>query len=172
MAKTPAQRGPFGNWLKRVREERYRTQADALAAMRRLAGIALSPSEYSQWEAGSRTPRPDNPKVARLYEFFGSRPTEPPEATQSGDDLADAIRTQAAAISALTAQMAELVKELRSAHAASADVLSRVAAVEAYAGEHERRFLADRQLLGLAPPPDAPTASPARGGARPQAPRP
>ena len=115
MAKTPAQRGPFGNWLKRVREERYKTQADALAAMRRLAGIAISPSEYSQWEAGSRTPRPDNPKVARLYEFFGSSPTEALEATETGDNGQAAL---IAALAAQTAAITSLVEELRLARLA------------------------------------------------------
>lgn len=97
MARTPAQRGTFGRWLTRVREERYERQADALEAMRRLAGLTISPSEYAQWEAGSRVPRTDNPKRERLYEFFGSRPEDEPT-TAPSDDLAASIRELAGAI--------------------------------------------------------------------------
>jgi transcriptional regulator with XRE-family HTH domain len=56
--------------------------------MRRLAGLHISPSEYAQWEAGSRVPRPDNPKVERLYDFFGSRPADELE---ESPDLASAL---------------------------------------------------------------------------------
>lgn len=95
MARTPAQRGTFGRWLTRVREERYpERQADALADMRRLAGLVISPSEYAQWESGSRVPRLDNPKRERLYEFFGSRPEDVLERPESPDATADAIDRQ------------------------------------------------------------------------------
>lgn len=76
MARTPAQRGAFGSWLKRKREARYSRQLDALADIKRLTGVSIAPSEFAQWEAGSRVPRPDNPKVQALYDFFGDPPTE------------------------------------------------------------------------------------------------
>src|SRR5512143_3271272 len=101
MARTPAQRGPFGRWLTKVRTERYERQVDALEAMRRLAGLHISQAEYSQWESGSRVPREDNPKVVRLYEFFGSRPEESPttglETTGSLDAVVAAIHAQTTA---------------------------------------------------------------------------
>jgi transcriptional regulator with XRE-family HTH domain len=74
--KTPKQRGPFGSWLQAERTRRYPTQEAARADMRRLAGLHLGASEFAQWEAGSRIPNEDNPKVQRLYEFFGSRPAD------------------------------------------------------------------------------------------------
>lgn len=100
MARTPAQRGTFGRWLTSVREARYKTQAEALADMRRLAGLVIAPSEYAQWESGSRVPRADNPKRERLYEFFGSRPEDEPENALTGDlsELAASIRSLAQAI--------------------------------------------------------------------------
>lgn len=101
VARTPAQRGTFGRWLTEARTARYATQAEAIEAMRRLAGIALHASEYAQWESGSRVPRPDNPKVARLYEFFGSEPQEPLQATETPGNFAavvEAIDRQTAAI--------------------------------------------------------------------------
>ena len=103
MARTPAQRGTFGRWLTRVRSERYDRQVDALDAMRKLAGLHISQAEYSQWESGSRVPRPDNPKVARLYEFFGSQPedeTGPAQMDGAGqivgaiDELRKAVEAQ------------------------------------------------------------------------------
>lgn len=102
VARTPAQRGPFGRWLTRVREERYRTQADALAEYRRLAGLSIAPSEYAQWEAGSRVPNPENPKVLALYDFYGSRPAEEPvEPEQRSDPVIAALDRQTEAIVAL-----------------------------------------------------------------------
>lgn len=112
MARTPAQRGPFGRWLTRVRSERYERQVDALEAMRKLAGLHISQAEYSQWEAGSRVPRPDNPKVARLYEFFGSQPDgEPEPADQSAligvlARLADAMEAQTRVLEAQKGELA------------------------------------------------------------------
>jgi len=136
MARTPAQRGPFGRWLKAAREERYETQAQAIAELRRLAGISISPSEFAQWESGSRVPRDDNPKVARLYEFFGSTPAL--EATETPDDLVAALRDHIAALAAQTAMMGELVRELREARQAGAPTQAE-AAVRAFAAEHEPR---------------------------------
>lgn len=106
--KTPGQRGPFGRWLTNARTERYETQADALRAYERLAGLKITPSEYAQWESGSRVPRSDNPKVARLYEFYGSMPEPEPKEEPSreyGDlsSLAAATHRQADAIERLTA---------------------------------------------------------------------
>lgn len=99
---TPRRRGTFGNWLKAKREERYKTQAAALADMRRLQGLAIAPSEYAQWESGSRVPRPDNPKVLGLFEFFGGRPDEEPVPPPPTD--------QSALVAALHAQTIALGK--------------------------------------------------------------
>lgn len=119
VARTPAQRGTFGWWLTEAREARYKTQKDALAAMRRLAGLYISASEYSQWESGSRVPRDNNPKKARLYEFFGGRPPEEPEEPTSadvvaaierlGDKLAAAISAQAEAQARSTDALADML---------------------------------------------------------------
>lgn len=81
--------------------------------MRRLAGLTISQAEYSQWESGSRVPRPDNPKVERLYEFFGSRPDEEKTPAPEGSEglvaaltrQAEAIERQAEAITALTQEI-------------------------------------------------------------------
>lgn len=103
MAKTPAERGEFGRWLERVRTDRYKTQRDALRAMERLAGLKISDSEFAQWESGSRKPRLGNPKVARLYEFFGSQPAKEQEE--------EPPPTLAAALSELAAELRESRKE-------------------------------------------------------------
>lgn len=134
MTRTAAQRGTFGSWLKDVREQRYRTQAEALSAMRRLAGLVISPSEFAQWEAGSRVPRQDNPKVARLYEFFGSQPQ--PELEPATSDVV-----------ALVATVRELIEELRDERAARV--------------QWERDFLeAWQELATGATPRDAPASAP------------
>lgn len=121
----------------RVRQERYATQAQALAEMRRLAGLAISESEYAQWEAGSRVPREDNPKVQRLYEFFGSRPESVPEASvEPGQaDLTGLVVALTTALQAQTQALSDIRLELRAAaldaaqeRAATADVLARLEA--------------------------------------------
>lgn len=121
--KTPGQRGPFGRWLLQQRSARYRTQAEALDAMRRLAQLHIHPSEYAQWESGSRVPGDDNPKVQGLYAFFGSKPeVETATAPASSDAVAAAIDRQ-------TAVLADLVRELREmreAQGGTTDALSQV----------------------------------------------
>lgn len=85
MARSPGKRGTFGDWLKTNRERRYRTQTDALAGYRKLVGLVIAPSEYAQWESGSRVPKPNNPKRLALYDFYGSREDEPAAPTADGD---------------------------------------------------------------------------------------
>lgn len=99
VARSPGQRGVFGAWLTRERERRYETQAEALAAYRKLGGLTISASEYAQWESGSRVPKADNPKRLALLRFYGSAPEEPPASVSEEVDLVRAIR--------------ELVDELR-----------------------------------------------------------
>lgn len=117
--------------MTRVREDRYRTQTLALAEMRRLQGLAISPSEYAQWEAGSRVPRADNPKVEALYEFFGSKPEDEPAVEPEREDLIAALLGQTAAITAL-------VDELREAREARDAIEARLRALEAAAKLQER----------------------------------
>lgn len=160
VARTPAQRGAFGRWLTRVRTERYDRQVDALDAMRRLAGLHISQAEFSQWESGSRVPRPDNPKVARLYEFFGSRPEDDqPRPGPEDGDIAAAIRDQTAAMAAQTAAITALVGEIRvaaltvlSAQAGTGDLLAQLvtAAEQGTLGElvRELRATTDRGTPG------------------------
>jgi len=102
-------RGTFGRWLTRVREERFERQANALEAMRRLAGLTIAPSEYAQWESGSRVPREDNPKRERLYEFFGSRPEDEPE--QVGPDQGALIAVLTRVAEAMEAQTRILAEQ-------------------------------------------------------------
>lgn len=90
----------FSRWLRQVRSDRYATQEEALRALAE-AGIAISQSEYSQWEGGSRTPRLTNPKRQALYGFFDSRPSDEVQ----GDAVVDAIRD-------LTEQMARIETRL------------------------------------------------------------
>lgn len=85
MARSPGQRGRFGAWLTAEREKRYETQADALAAYRRLGGLVISESEYAQWESGSRVPKEENPKRLALLKFYGSAPEEGPVAAPAPD---------------------------------------------------------------------------------------
>jgi transcriptional regulator with XRE-family HTH domain len=96
--KTPGQRGAFGEWLTRARTRRFATQAEALREYERLAGLRITPSQYAQWESGSRVPRTDNPKVARLYDFYGSRPED--EQQETAQPLGD----QAVIVAALDRQ--------------------------------------------------------------------
>lgn len=121
MARTPAQRGPIGRYLTRKRTERYRTQEEALADMRRLAGLAISVSEYAQWESGSRVPREDNPKLQRLIEFFGGHPEE--EVVRSPQSDSEAL---VAAIDRLTAAVELLVERHTEGTTATAQMLGAV----------------------------------------------
>jgi transcriptional regulator with XRE-family HTH domain len=83
----------FGRWLKRSRTARFRTQAEALAVMA-AEGLHISPSEYAQWESGSRVPRDNNPKKVQLYKFFGSEP-----------DYAEEVPDLATALGALAVEL-------------------------------------------------------------------
>lgn len=95
------QRLQFAKWLKAARKARFGTQQAARAAMHAV-GLDIDEGSYSQWESGSRVPRDDNPKKARLYEFFGSKPQE---ATADGDPIAAAIDRQTKALTALVREL-------------------------------------------------------------------
>jgi transcriptional regulator with XRE-family HTH domain len=131
--KTPGQSGPFGLWLTEVRTQRYRTQREALAAMRRLAGLNIAPSEYAAWESGGRVPREDNPKVARLYEFFGSRPETPKEPGPPEEvaglvsAIADGLAAQADLAQAIAAELRQLRSELADVRSAAEDQREEIA---------------------------------------------
>jgi transcriptional regulator with XRE-family HTH domain len=114
--KTPGQRGAFGEWLTRARTRRFATQAEALREYERLAGLRITPSQYAQWESGSRVPRADNPKVARLFDFYGSQPEDEqqedaaalagvPELVAVMGRAAQALERQAAAVEGLVAML-------------------------------------------------------------------
>ena len=124
------------------------TQEKARSEIQRLTGWRIPQSVYAEWESGRRLPADAN--LARLEEFYGS--TGAPEATQTPDALVAALMAQTAAIT-------ELVSELREARGLSQEVRERVAAVEAYAEEHERRLQADL-LRGIGPVADSPLRSP------------
>lgn len=154
MAKTPGQRGTFGAWLWGARSRRYETQRDALTAMEKLAGLKIAPSEYAQWESGSRVPNPDNPKVARLYDFFGSKPEEPSPEPPAFEG--------ASAIAALAAAIGPLTDELRYLRAEREGALRRIADLELAQTDHVSRIedlelaladLARRIPLDVAPAP-------------------
>jgi transcriptional regulator with XRE-family HTH domain len=95
--RTPGQRGRYGRWLVAARKARHMDTADDALTALRAAGIAISDSTYREYEAGSKPPSRNH--LPQLIDFWGEPPDEE-------DDLADAIRLQAAAIQALAdAQM-------------------------------------------------------------------
>jgi hypothetical protein len=155
VARTPAQRGKVGNWLVEARLARgWDTQERARAEIGRLIGWQIPQSVYAEWESGRRVPSEAN--LERLQGFYGTRPT-----SASSEDSA-----VAAAIDRQTEVLRELIELLRSDREASQAVRERVAAIEAYAEEHERRLQADRQLMGLGRGEDPPTRSPLPAGSR------
>lgn len=95
MARTPAQRGPIGNWLVESRIARaWDTQERARAEIERLTGWRIPQSVYAEWESGRRVPSDGN--LTKLREFYGTKETG---ATLSGDaGLAAAIDRQTEAL--------------------------------------------------------------------------
>lgn len=86
--------------------------------MKRLAGLSISQAEFSQWESGSRVPRPDNPKVERLYEFFGSRPEEETGPSAVGEaGLAQAINLLVGELQAMRQERESIEARLRALEA-------------------------------------------------------
>lgn len=147
MKRTPAQAGPFAAWLKRKRTDRYPRQADALADLRRLAGLAISPSEFAQWESGSRIPSEDNPKRLRLIEFFGGWPDQTEVEASDPGRLDASIPLLLTRIDALVAELQadralirELLRLSPSEPAVSPDVLK-----DLDEAERERRESASRR---------------------------
>jgi len=79
--RTPAQRGPIGNWLRDERLARGWTSAGAARANLERAGIRVAPSVYAEWESGTRIP--SEAQLAKLQEFYGSEPGQSTPVDQS-----------------------------------------------------------------------------------------
>jgi transcriptional regulator with XRE-family HTH domain len=152
--KTPGQRGAFGEWLTRARTRRFATQAEALREYERLAGLRITPSQYAQWESGSRVPRADNPKVARLFDFYGSQPEDEQQ------EAAQPVGDQAAIVAALDRQTTmlaahnELLIRLIGALHPSPDL----EAMLAERAEEVGAALGRRPGAPIRPPPGLPSA--------------
>ena len=157
----PPSKEPKGRWARHihaVRRERGWSAQRGFEAVHE--GLGLSPKSraaYLPFESGERTPTPtEEAALAAVYGWPPESPTEALEATESGDTGMAAL---IAAIRDQTAAMVDLVNELQAARGLSPEVRERVAALEAYAAEHERRLRADRQLMGLAPLEEQPSQS-------------
>lgn len=121
----------------------WATQEKARGEIERLTGWRIPQSVYAEWESGRRTPTEAN--LERLREFYGHEETGPSAVGEAGlSELVAALRDQ-------TRAMDELVSELRELRVMGPEVRERVAAIEAYAAEHELRLQADRRLRGLEP---------------------
>ena len=100
-------RGEFGVWLVGQRKAAgYRSAGEAVAAMKRSEGYAISVSEWAEFEAGTR--RPSAERRAALEGFLGaaapSRQVTPPPV-----DLAAVIAAQTEAIERQTQVLDRLV---------------------------------------------------------------
>lgn len=74
MAKTPAERGPIGQWLVESRLARgWKTAEVARRELVRLGGIRIAPSQYAEYEAGTRIPKAET--LEKFQSFYGSAPT-------------------------------------------------------------------------------------------------
>lgn len=163
----PPSNEPKGRWAKHihaVRRERGWSQTRGFEAVRE--GLGLGPKSraaYIPLDDGRRAPSASEEAVlADVYGWPPESPTEPPERPESGVTGLDAL---VAAIAEQTRVMGELVKELRVARGVTEGVRERVAAVEAYAEEHERRLQADLQR-GIGPAEDSPLRSEQSAGGR------
>jgi transcriptional regulator with XRE-family HTH domain len=146
---------PVAAWIAQERR-RQGWKAGDLAERLATIGVQVSEQTIRVWESNAdRKPSPGN--LDALERLFGSQAPERP----AGDDNA-----VAAAIDRQTEVLRELIELLRSDREASQAVRERVAAIEAYAEEHERRLQADRQLMGLARGEDPPTRSPLPAASR------
>lgn len=70
--RTPAQRGPIGNWLRDERLARGWSSAGTARGNLERAGIKVAASVYAEWESGTRIP--SEAQLARLQDFYGSKP--------------------------------------------------------------------------------------------------
>lgn len=90
--RTPAQRGPVGNWL---RDERLARQWRSAAVARRnleRAGIKVAPSVYAEWEAGTRIP--SERQLNALVAYYGTQPGHEAAAPGGTADILAALRLQ------------------------------------------------------------------------------
>ena len=146
---------PVAAWIAQERR-RKGWKAGDLAERLATIGVQVSEQTIRVWESNAdRKPSPSN--LDALERLFGGQAPE----RESPGDMADLV----AALMAQTAAITELVSELREARGLSQEVRERVAAVEAYAEEHERRLQADL-LRGIGPVADSPLRSPLPAGGR------
>lgn len=110
MAKTPAQRGRIGNWLRESRLARgYSSASEAREQIEKLTGWRVPQSVYAEWESGRRVPSEEN--LGRLRAFFGNEP-EAPRATSDTAEIVAALWAQADAIKRLADVLEAQSKEL------------------------------------------------------------
>lgn len=153
----PPSADPKGRWARHIhaaRRERGWNQTRAFEEWH--VGLGLAPKSrtaYLNLDMGKRQPKPHEAEYLASQIGWPPDQDEPVEAPPS--DMAALI----AAIRDQTRAMDALVNELRADHAVSADVRERVAAIEAYRDEHERRLQADL-LRGIGPVADSPLRSP------------
>lgn len=158
MRKPIEDKSPLAAWATLSRESAGMSVEEVVAELGR-RGHAVTAATIRGIEGGSKG------ASARLRRLLAAVydvkvPGDAPEATQTPDALIQALMDQTKAIAEQTRVMAELVSELRAAHEVTPEVRERVAALEAYADEHERRLQADRRLMGLERAEDPPTRSP------------
>jgi transcriptional regulator with XRE-family HTH domain len=70
--RTPAQRGPIGNWLRDERIARGWTSASVARRHLARSGIRVAESVYAEWESGTRIPSERQQEA--LEGFYGSKP--------------------------------------------------------------------------------------------------
>jgi transcriptional regulator with XRE-family HTH domain len=106
VARTPAQRGDIGNWLRESRLARgYTSQAAARREIERLTGWRIAQSVYAEWESGRRVPEGNN--RTRLEEFYGPLP-DPSVPVGDQAAVAAAIREQTDVIRELVSAIGRL----------------------------------------------------------------
>jgi transcriptional regulator with XRE-family HTH domain len=106
--RTPAQRGPIGNWLRDERIARGWTNAATARANLDRAGIRVAPSVYAEWESGTRLPSERH--LEQLRAFYGS---EPVGAATGRDAVAAAIDRQTEVLGALVDELRAMRVEAR-----------------------------------------------------------
>ncbi len=127
--KTPAERGPDGNWLVAAREARgFRSAAAAREAIRKATGVDIAHSAYAGYESGSKRISANHRPV--LVQFWGE-PDATPAAAQSTDMAAilELLRLQTEELkSAWEAihYLADTIRETRVAPDEMAEVVVRV----------------------------------------------
>jgi len=126
--RTPAQRGPVGNWLRDERLSRGWKQETARANLAR-AGISIPASVYAEFESGTRVPSEE--RIQAIAAYYGSSPAESPaEATPAG--LSDLIATLVTAFETQAHAIMSLTEEIRQSRRDEyADLLARMRKLEA-----------------------------------------